>query len=171
MTDDTVLQCQCGSVECRGRGAPFLVAVCYCDHCQEAARQIEAAKAGPAVADPDGGTALCLIRDDLFTVTRGSDRLQSHKRDPASATSRMVASCCNSAMFLDFADGRFWKSAMVRRIAGNQPTIEMRLCTRYRDSALAWPDEVPRHARFPLSALGRIAHQWAAMKLRGRPAS
>lgn len=165
MTAQIDLKCQCGAVECTGRGAPFLSAVCYCDHCQEAARQIEAAGNGPPVADPDGGTALCLIRTDKFTVERGADLLQPHQRNPASATSRMVASCCNSAMYLSFSDGRFWKSAMINRIVGRQMAIEMRLCTRYRETALPWPDTAPRHAKFPLSAFWRVGQQWIAMKL------
>lgn len=168
MNGDTVLKCDCGAVECAGRGAPFLAAVCYCDDCQEAARQIEAAGDGPPVAAPDGGTALCLIRDDKFTVVRGEDRLRPHRLNPASHTSRMVASCCNTALFLSFSDGRFWKSAMIDRIADPKPVVTMRLCTRYRNSPLPWPDDAPRHAGFPLSALWRVGQQWFAMKL-GRP--
>lgn len=164
MSAETILQCQCGAIECKGAGLPFLSAVCYCDHCQEAAHQIEA-KGGPLVADADGGTALCLIRNDKFKIERGSDKLRPHLRDSASSTSRMVASCCNSAMFLDFTDGRFWKSVMIARIAGPKPKIEMRLCTRYRNSLLPWPDEAPRHAKFPVSALARIGRQWLDMKI------
>jgi hypothetical protein len=160
----TILRCQCGAVECIGQGAPFLSAVCYCDHCQQAARQINA-NGGPAVADPDGGTALCLIRDDRFRIERGADLLQPHQRDSSSPTSRMVASCCNSALFLSFSDGRFWRSAMINRIDGAKPVIEMRLCTRYRESELPWPDQAPRHAKFPFSALLRVGRQWLAMKL------
>lgn len=168
MTTLTTLRCQCGAVECVGKGAPFLSATCYCDHCQEAAGQIESAGNSPAVTDPDGGTALCLIREDKFSIERGNDLLRPHQIEPNSPTSRMVASCCNSAMFLQFSDGRFWKSALVNRIVGPKPAIEMRLCTRFRSSELPWPDHAPRHAGFPLSALWRVARQWFAMK-RGRP--
>lgn len=165
MTQDTILRCQCGLVECQGHGAPFLCAACYCDHCQEAAKQIEAGGRGPPVADPDGGTALCLIRNDKFTVERGIELLRPHHREPSSSTSRMVTSCCNTAMFLEFSDGRFWKSAMLSRIVGTKPKIEMRLCTRYRTSVLPWPDNAPRHAGFPVHSLLRVGRQWIAMKL------
>lgn len=165
MTEHITLRCQCGAVECTAQGRPFLSAVCYCDDCQEAARQIAATGNGPPVADPDGGTGLCLIRDDRFRIERGADLLKPHRLEPDSATSRMVAACCNSALFLSFSDGRFWKSVMIGRIVGTRPPVEMRLCTRYRDSALPWPDTAPRHAKFPWSALWRVARQWFAMKL------
>jgi len=163
MTTQTILRCQCGAVACIAQGVPFLSAVCYCDHCQEAARQIEAG-GGPPVADPDGGTALCLIRDDRFRIERGAELLLPHQRDPASPTSRMVASCCNSAMFLSFSDGRFWKSAIINRIDGSKPAIEMRMYPRNRVSELPWPDQAPRHSMFPFSALLRVGRQWLAMK-------
>ncbi|MFM5950807.1 MAG: DUF6151 family protein [Novosphingobium sp.] len=165
MNMKTLLRCQCGAVECSGTCAPFLSAVCYCDDCQNAARQIEAIGKGPAISEPDGGTALCLIRDDQFTIEHGADLLKPHQLDPTSATCRMIASCCNSAIYLEFSDGRFWKSAMIGRILGTKPPIEMRLCTKYRSSNLPWPDDAPRHAGFPLSAFARVGWQWLAMKL------
>lgn len=165
MSERTVARCDCGKVECHASGAPFLSAVCYCDHCQKAADAIEREGHGPPVAEPDGGTALCLIRDDKFRIERGAELLTPHRLEPASPTSRMVASCCNAAMFLSFSDGRFWKSVMINRIAAPRPPIEMRLCTRYRTSSLPWPDSAPRHAKFPLSALLTIGRQWIAMKI------
>lgn len=165
MSAATILRCHCGQVECRGKGEPFLSAVCYCDHCQEAARQIEADGNGPPVAEADGGTALCLIRDDRFSITRGEELLRPHRLDPASVTARMVASCCNSAMFLAFSDLRFWKSVMINRIDGTRPAIEMRLMTRFRASTLPWSDDAPRFTGFPLSSLWRVLKQGVAMKL------
>lgn len=114
---------------------------------------------------PDGGTALCLIRDDKFSVDAGEPLLEPHLLDPASSTQRLVATCCNSAMFLSFKDGRFWKSVMVDRIVSQKPAIEMRLCTKYRTSGLPWPDDAPRYRKFPVSALARIGQQWLSMKL------
>lgn len=166
MSEHSFANCACGQVECQGIGTPFLSAVCYCDDCQNAARNIECADQGPLVAESDGGTALCLIRNDNFRITRGAELLQPYRLDPASATSRMIASCCNSAMFLTFSDGRFWKSVMINRMVPPDLAIEMRLFTRFRTSALPWPDEAPRHTRFPLSALLRIGRQWLNMKMR-----
>lgn len=165
MSELSFARCACGQVECQVTGAPFLSAVCYCDDCQNAARNIERAGQDPPVAEPDGGTALCLIRDDNFRIARGAELLQPYRLDPASATSRMVASCCNAAMFLTFADGRFWKSVMINRMVPPGLAIEMRLCTRFRTSNLPWPDAAPRHGKFPLSAFLKVGRQWLNMKM------
>ncbi len=161
------LRCHCGQVECISNLAPMLVAVCYCDDCQAAARAIESQAKGPPVADPDGGTSLCLLRLDGFQITKGQDLLDRHRLRPESKTSRMIARCCNSAMYLAFTDGRFWVSAMTNRIAGEKPPIEMRLATMFREPFHPWPDDAPRYLKFPKRLLFRLLRHWIVMK-RGR---
>ncbi|MGH6786454.1 MAG: DUF6151 family protein [Novosphingobium sp.] len=100
-----LVRCACGAVECAGNGAPIAVAVCYCDDCQQAAGILQALPEAPPVTDPDGGTGLVLFRAGRFAVTQGEQHLVAHKLRSGSATNRMVASCCNSAMFLSFDKG------------------------------------------------------------------
>jgi hypothetical protein len=161
---EAVIRCQCGRVECRGKGPPMIAAACYCDDCQAAARAIEAG-GGPPVADADGGTALSLFRLDRFSHAKGAELLVPHRLREDSPTSRMVASCCNSAMYLAFADTRFWVSVMNNRIVGERPRIESRLAVEFRDPTLPWPDEVPRYTGYPKRYLFRLLGQWIAMKL------
>jgi hypothetical protein len=145
----------------------MIAAVCYCDDCLAAARAIEAS-GGPPVADDDGGTALSLFRNDRFSHSKGAELLTAHKLRENSPTSRMVASCCNSAMYLAFADTRFWVSVMNNRFVGEKPLIESRLAVEFRDPALPWPDGAPRYHGYPKRYLFRLLGQWIAMKL-GRP--
>lgn len=158
------LRCKCGQVECSSTRLPMLTAVCYCDDCQAAAREIAAGN-GPPVADLDGGTALSLLRLDRFARTRGAMLLAPYKLRADSPTSRIIASCCNSAMYLSFSDTRFWVSAMTNRIVGAKPRIESRLAVEFRDSALPWPDDAPRYTGYPKRYLLRLLGQWIAMKL------
>lgn len=162
-----VIRCLCGRVECLGKGAPVMTAVCYCDDCQAAARAIEAG-GGPPVSDADRGTALSLFRNDRFSHAKGQDLLVAHQLREDSSTSRMVASCCNSAIYLAFSDARFWVSVMTNRIVGETPQIESRLSVEFRDPALPWPDRVPRYRGYPKRYLFRLLGEWIRMKL-GRP--
>ncbi|MDE2410958.1 MAG: hypothetical protein KGM18_04185 [Sphingomonadales bacterium] len=165
MTYRRSMQCACGAVECAITAPPIGTAVCYCADCQAAARMIEAEGHGPAVADADGGTALALIRNDRFALLKGEEHMTAHKLRPDSPTSRLVAGCCNSAMFIAFDDWRFWKSTMIERWTGDKPAIEMRLEVRDRTSDLPFPDDVPRYPTFPKTFLIRILRQWVAFKL------
>src|SRR5260370_34280610 len=96
--------CACGSVAFEAIGAPITSVVCYCDDCQEGSRQIEALPNARPVRDPDGGTAYSVYRKDRVKCSRGALLLKSHKIREKSATNRVIATCCNSAMFLNFDD-------------------------------------------------------------------
>lgn len=160
-----LLRCQCGAVECAGQGAPIGTAVCYCDDCQAAGHQLQAMPGASPVLDPDGGTALTLFRASRFIVTRGADKLVPHKLTPESATTRMVASCCNSAMYLAFEKGPHWVSTLRNRFVGEEPPIEYRHMTKFRTSTLPYPDTVPTYRRFPVRFLAAVLGDWIAMKL------
>ena len=89
-------------VQCRAVGKPILSAVCYCDNCQEGARQIEALPNATGFRDADGGTPYLTYRDDRFSCTTGEDLLVDYRIREHAPTRRVVASCCNSAMFLKY---------------------------------------------------------------------
>src|ERR1700757_577 len=90
-------RCSCGGVEIEAFGTPITSAVCYCDSCQEGSRQIEALTNAVPVLGPDGGTAYVLYRKDRIKYSKGAQLLESYKIDEKSTTSRVVATCCNSA--------------------------------------------------------------------------
>jgi hypothetical protein len=81
---------------------------CYCDDCQEGSRQIEALPGAASIRGPDGGTEYLAYRKDRIKCSKGAAFLQSHKIRQTSVTNRVVANCCNSAMYLNFDDGKYW---------------------------------------------------------------
>src|SRR3712207_3581337 len=106
--DSTTVRCVCGSVEIEAVGDPILSAVCYCESCQEGSRQIASLPGGRPVCGPDGGTAFVLYRKDRVTCTKGSDLLRNLKIRVESPTSRVVATCCDSPLYLDFEKGHWF---------------------------------------------------------------
>src|ERR1700682_1832784 len=77
-----------------------------------------------------GGTAYILYRKDRVKCSRGALLLKSHKIREKSATNRVVATCCNSAMFLNFDDGKHWVDVYRARFQGDIPPLQMRICTK-----------------------------------------
>ena len=110
--NDTIVACSCGNVELECIGAPITTVVCYCDDCQEGSRQIEALPNARPAQDPDGGTAYVVYRKDRLRCSRGASLLKGYKIRTISTTNRVIATCCNSAMFLNFDDGKHWVDAM-----------------------------------------------------------
>lgn len=144
----TQVSCKCGAVECVATGAPILAAACYCDDCQQAAHQIESLPGGSPILSEDGGTAYVLYRRDRFECTKGRDLLRDLRLKESSPTKRVIAACCNSAMYLDFEKGH-WLSVYRARIRGVALPIQMHVQTRFRTHPDRGPGEIPAYRRFP----------------------
>jgi hypothetical protein len=157
--------CSCGSVELEAIGAPMISAVCYCDDCQEASRQIEALPNASSVQDPDGGTAYILYRKDRVKCTRGTLLLKSHKIREKSATNRVIATCCNSAMFMNFDDGKHWVDVYRSRFKGDIPPLQIRICTKFKPENGDLPSDVPSYSSYPLKFLAKLVAARIAMLL------
>jgi len=154
--------CSCGSVELEAIGAPITSVVCYCDDCQEGSRQIEALPDAGAARDSDGGTAYVLYRKDRVRCSRGAQLLQSYKITENSATNRLVATCCNSAMFLDFEKGH-WLSVYRARFQGDVPPLQMRIQTKSKPENNDVPSDLPSYPAFPLRFMAKLLAARIAM--------
>ena len=166
--------CRCGAVVLEVTGAPIVHAACYCASCQEAGRQIESLPGAPPVLDADGGTDVVLYRKDRVRCVHGGDRMGAHRLKADSPTRRMVATCCNSAMFLDFTRGH-WLTVYRARLPEDVPPLELRVMTADRPEGVVLPDDVPNHAGQPGGLMWRLLTAWAAMgfrvpKVAGAPA-
>lgn len=159
-----VVSCRCSSVRFEATGRPILSVVCYCDDCQEAARRIEALPQAIPVRDPDGGTSYVLYRKDRFSCVKGDQLLQGLRIREQSPTKRVVASCCNSPMFLDFEKGH-WVSVYRARFAGDMPPPQMRIQTRFRPKDAEIQKDLPAYAGFPPKFMAKLMAARIAMLL------
>jgi hypothetical protein len=158
--------CSCGSVELKAFGAPVVSNVCYCDDCQTGARQIEALPDAGPVRDPDGGTAYILYRKDRVECAKGSALLRNYKIKESSVTNRVVATCCNSAMFVSFDKGPFWVSAYRARFRGDLPPLQMRICTKFKPEDVILANDLPSYRGYPLRFMAKLLALRATMLLR-----
>ena len=71
------------------------------------------------VLDDHDGTGFVMYRKDRVRCVRGEALLAEFRLTPDSPTRRIVAKCCNTAMFLDFTKGH-WVSIYRGRVS---PTI------------------------------------------------
>ncbi|MDR3418392.1 MAG: DUF6151 family protein [Nevskia sp.] len=161
-----IASCSCGSVEFEAVGHAIMSVACYCDDCQEAARRIEALAGAPSMLDPDGGTAYVLYRKDRVRCSKGAGLLKAIKLRPESATNRVVAGCCNSAMLLNFDDGKHWVDVYRGRLRGEVPPLQMRVCTRFRPGRGPLPADVPGHPSYPPKFIGKLLAARLAMLFR-----
>ncbi len=157
--------CRCGTVKLEAVGRPILAAACYCASCQEAGRRFEQRAAAPPVLNPGGGTDYVLYRKDRVRCVTGQEHLEEHRLKPESPTRRVIATCCNSAMFLDFTKGH-WLALYRNRFPAGAPTPEMRIMTRDRREGVVLADDLPNYAGFSAKFMVRLVAAWIAMGLR-----
>ncbi|RDJ20417.1 hypothetical protein DWF00_13940 [Bosea caraganae] len=168
------VSCRCGTVVFEAIGTPILSVACHCESCQEAGRRIEQLADAPPVLDADGGTAFVLYRKDRIRCVGGGERLEAHRLKPESKTRRMVATCCNSAMFLEFTKGH-WLSVYRDRLPEGAPPLQMRVMTADRRKGVELPDDIPNYATHSGKFMWRLLSAWVAMgfrvpKVQGVPA-
>jgi hypothetical protein len=160
------VHCVCGQVAVEAIGAAIASVICYCDDCQEGARQIRSLPNAVSIDDPDGGTAYLVYRKDRVTCLKGASLLRHHKIRENSATDRVIATCCNSAMFLGFDDGKHWVDLYRSRCEGDLLPVQMRVCTKFKPDGRTIPSDVPQYSRYPVAILVRSVLAKAAMLLR-----
>jgi hypothetical protein len=157
--------CRCGMVVLEVTGAPIVHTACYCASCQEAGRQIESLPDAPTVLDADGGIDFVLYRKDRVRCVRGGDLMEARRLKPESPTRRMVATCCNSAMFLDFTKGH-WLTLYRARLPGPVQPLEMRVMTSDRREGVVLPADVPNYATHSGKFTWKLFAAWASMRFR-----
>jgi hypothetical protein len=158
-------RCQCGQVKFEAVGAPILTGSCLCASCQEAGRRLEQLASAPPVLDPDGGSTVIVYRKDRVRCVTGLEYLEEYRLKPESPTRRVVATCCNSAMFLDFTKGH-WLSMYRNRFPSGAPPLEMRVMTKARRAGVELADDVPNHSGFSGKFILKLLAARLAMGLR-----
>ena len=146
-------------------GSPILTGACYCRDCQEAGRRFEALPSAPPVLDPDSGSSFILFRKDRVQCVSGQEYLREYRLKPESPTRRVVATCCNSAMFLDFTKGH-WLSMFRNRFPAGAPPLEMRLMTGERRAGVELADDVPNYSGRSGKFMLKLLAAWMAMGFR-----
>ena len=82
-------------------------------------------------------------------VLQRAELLRSYKLKETSVTNRVVATCCNSAVFVNFDRGPHWVSAYRARFHGELPPLQLRICTKFKPDSDVLPDDVPSYRRYP----------------------
>ena len=157
--------CFCGKVQIEAAGAAIVTAACYCASCQAAGHRFEQMCPSTPVLERDGGTGFVLYRKDRVCCTKGEALLREYRLRPESTTRRVLANCCNSAMFLEFTKGH-WLSLYRNRFEAGAPPIEVRTMTKDKRPDVEFADDVPSPDTHSASFMWKLLAAWIAMGLR-----
>lgn len=162
----TDLTCRCGQVSLRLTGEPILTADCTCTSCRTAGARLEQLPGAEPLLDQYGATRLVLYRKDRFACLSGAEHLREFRLRPDSATRRVVAICCNSAMFLDFTKGHWIDIYGQRWLPNAMPQPALRTMTMDLPVSTTLPGNIRNSRRQSLWFFAKLMSAWIAMRFR-----
>lgn len=159
--DTQALHCRCGKVHIVVSGAPIIRAECHCNSCRTAGARIEALPGATAFREDNGATRFVMYRKDRVRIESGQDLLVAYHLG-GSSTRRVVASCCNMPVFLEFKGGHWlslygtlWPAGMARpdiaTVVGDAP------------AGTVLDDSVPSGGLVTAGFFARLLGAWVAM--------
>jgi hypothetical protein len=116
--------------------------------------------------DQYGASRLVLYRKDRFACLSGDEQLKEIRLRPDSTTRRVVAICCNSAMFLEFTKGHWINIYGQRWLPGAMPQPELRTMTMDLPEGTTLPDDIPNYRRQSFAFFTKLMSAWIAMRFK-----
>ncbi|WP_417249376.1 GFA family protein [Celeribacter sp.] len=155
--------CRCGDCILVAEGAPIIAADCCCKSCRTAAARMEALEAAPRVTDVHGATPFVACRKDRVRLLAGEENLAQMWLKDGASTRRVIATCCNTPMFLEFEKGHWLSLYKDRLPEADQPPAALRTMTKDLDDPSALPDDVPNAKSHTVGFMWRLLTAWARM--------
>ena len=165
----TELSCGCGTVRLAVEGAPITVAECHCSSCRDAAGRMARLPGAPAVVGAGGGTHFVLYCKDRVRIVAGHDQLRNFRLGPERETRRVIATCCNTPVLLEFKGGH-WVSLYGNLWHGQTlPPLRLRTMTADAPAGAVPDDGVPAGGWPTAKFYGQLLVAWAAMGFKAPP--
>lgn len=166
MSHITQLACACGKVRLEAVKAPIVSAECYCNSCRAAGGRLQALPAAAPVLQANGGTRFVLYRKDRIRFPVGAELLKEFRLRPGAKTRRVVASCCNTPVFLEFQNGHWLSLYGCLWPEDALPPLELRTMTSDLPDGSVLDDLVPNGKRQSVLFFAKLLGAWAAMGFR-----
>lgn len=88
--------------------------------------------------------------------------LAEHRLTDDSKTRRVVATCCNTPMFLDFTHGHWLSIYGALWPEGTHPKLDLRTVTKHAPAGVVLPDDAPNARTHNVSFFFRLIMAWQA---------
>lgn len=160
------LACACGQFEMVLAGEPFISTECHCNSCREAGGRMEKLPLARPMLEPNGGTRFVLYRKDRVEISRSQHLLRGYRLSEEAPTRRVVATCCNSPVFLEFKGGHWLSLYSSLWPEGKAPTPDIRTMASDRTEGAALDGDIPSGKRHTMGFYGKLLTAWIAMGFR-----
>ncbi|KRD39284.1 hypothetical protein ASE35_02655 [Lysobacter sp. Root916] len=166
MNETTTLACACGRTRLQASGAPILVSECLCDSCREAAGRLATLPGAHSLLTSYGATPSAEYRKDRIRILADAAQLAEFRLSPGAGSRRVVATCCNTPLFLEMK-GAHWLSVYSHLWpAATRPKPQMRTMVGDLADASRVPDDIPNLKTHTVRFYAKLLAAWVAMGFR-----
>jgi hypothetical protein len=166
MGETTQIQCACGETRFEVTGKPIASVECCCTSCREAGVRMQQLDRAPTVLTDYDATPFVMYRKDRVAFLAGEDHLKSFRLSPDASTERVIATCCNTPVYLAFKGGHWLSLYGTLWPIGTLPPAEMRTMTSDLPDGATLPDDIPNAKKQSLGFFAKLFGAWAAMGFR-----
>ncbi len=163
MTQDIQLACACEKVQIEVAGAPIISAECHCNSCRAFGARLQREQGSPPFLEANGGTRFNLYRKDRIRFIKGTDLLGEVFLTHDAKTRRVIATCCNTPIYLEFSHAHWLNLYGDLWPKGAQPALDLRTMTSDLADRSALPNDVPNKKRQSIAFFGKLLGAWFAM--------
>ncbi len=165
MARQETVACRCASVTLQIDGPHIATVECLCSSCRKAAAVLNSLPDTFRLPDK-AGTPFVMHRKDRLRFLTGMDRLKEFRLSPDAGTRRVIATCCNTPVFLEMKGGHWLSLYAHLWPEGARPSLEMRTMTCDFEGHEDLPDDVPNLKQHSLAFYARLFGAWARMGFR-----
>lgn len=165
----TALSCDCGKLQLEVSEQPIIAAECYCNSCRDAAGRMASLPGASKVVGSNGGTHYVMYRKDRIRIVQGREWLRNFRLGPKAQTRRVIASCCNTPVLLEFKGGH-WASLYGNMWLGQSlPEADLRTMVSDLGDQTVLDDSIPSGRWETTKFIGTLLVAWAAMGFKAPP--
>ena len=166
MTAPPRLTCTRGQPAVDAEGPPILSVECCCTSCRAAAAILAQRPGAPTILGAHGTTPFVMYRKDRIRWAAGTADLREHRLSPDAPTRRVVATCCNTPVFLEFAGGHWLSLYAHLWPTAARPPLQLRTMTKDLPPGTSLPTDVPNANTQSARFMVKLLTAWIAMGFR-----
>ena len=159
----TLVGCECGQVTLELQEGPILVSECLCNSCRAAASRLAALPGAKNILTPYAATGCAEYRKDRVRFRSGMEHLREFRLSADAGSRRVIASCCNTPIFLELK-GAHWLSIYLHLWQdGTQPAVDVRTMTGDLSDSSMLPSDIPNLKTHTISFYMKLLGAWVKM--------
>ena len=166
MAETTKIGCVCGQTRLEVEGTPIVSVECCCTSCRTAGDRMQSFEGAPRTLTDYGTTPFVMYRKDRICFLAGIESLKSFRLSSEHSSKRVIASCCNTPVYLELKGGHWLSLYGGLWPEGAMPAPVMRTMASDLPKGATLPGDIPNAKKQSLGFFAKLFGAWVAMGFR-----